>query len=947
MYIWADKLVLLCTPVVKGMDMSFRWLLRIAAGLATLCLLISTAIAVAPTEEAIEKWKAEGVLEQKLANLRAFKQAGGCSPVEYSDAVRQEYRAKMAAGADAIDTIHVVVIMAEFSDWTYAMHSVVGTRDKFDSILFSNRLTDPVFNPTGSMTDFYLENSYGKLLIHGEVFGPYLMPNTYAFYEGGNDGLGAGGPLLAYHAVNAANNDVNYAAFNNPGLGVPIIVIHPGAGAETGAYGIWSHKSDIFNTPILDGVLLQTYNVVPEEFNNELQAIGVMCHEFGHTLGLPDLYDTDGTSEGLGRWSLMASGNYNGGQQLPAHFDPWCKRRIDPIPFIDHFDSLLTNRSQVAIPAVQFDPVVYQLKDNVSGAGEYWLVENRPLLGFDAGLPYGGLCIYHIDQSAGSNNNELRYMVALEQADGLNSLATVGSRGDAGDVWPGSTNNRNFHNLSVPNSKTNVGTATTEVAVWNISNADSVMYADFDVTYSRPYIVLANWDSLQFIEAIGDGDGLFEEGETVEFHCRIDNLMRMAGDWDISLDCANPYIEFLDSNVAQSPILNPIIQEDFYAANPIRFRLLPGAEPEITAFTLTVRADSAIGTGDRKYVQSFQFDKAMGPVSVLLVDDDNGDVASDAYVQSFTRLRIPYIVWNTLTQGAPTSTDLAKYSHIFWSTGLRTTGGSLSVAERTALKAFMDGGGNLALGSAGAVYQLAQSDSVFLRDYLHVRYVDSSTTSRPFYWGVTGSPMSDGAKFRAESTAPNEVKRSYRIAAANGGQLAFTASASFLPGIAVFGDVGATYTGAYKTVVTSFGFEYVSQSDTSQGFFPRDSLLARVMAFFGGTSTGIDDPVRPTLPKEFSLRQNYPNPFNPTTTIKYTVTRATSGRSSLQRTHLAVYNLTGQLVKTLVDREQGVGEYTVEWNGTDEGGNRVATGVYLYRLERDGKTESKKMVLLK
>ena len=67
----------------------------------------------------------------------------------------------------------------------------------------------------------------------------------------------------------------------------------------------------------------------------------------------------------------------------------------------------------------------------------------------------------------------------------------------------------------------------------------------------------------------------------------------------------------------------------------------------------------------------------------------------------------------------------------------------------------------------------------------------------------------------------------------------------------------------------------------------------------------------------------------------------------MQRTSLIVYNLNGQRVRTLVDAEQGIGEYTVEWDGADERGNKVALGVYLYRLQREDKMESRKMVLLK
>ncbi|MCM2271060.1 MAG: T9SS type A sorting domain-containing protein, partial [candidate division Zixibacteria bacterium] len=252
-----------------------------------------------------------------------------------------------------------------------------------------------------------------------------------------------------------------------------------------------------------------------------------------------------------------------------------------------------------------------------------------------------------------------------------------------------------------------------------------------------------------------------------------------------------------------------------------------------------------------------------------------------------------------------------------------------------------------ALGSAGAARQLHLSDSAFMRDYLHTRYVDSQTTTAAFYWGVNGVPMTQGLKWRPISSAPNEIKRAYRLSAANGGQVAIELTNGFIGNPPRVGNVGILYDGAYKTVLTSFGFEYVSSDDTASGWAHRDSLFMRVMDFFGGIATGIDDPVRPNLPKAFTLEQNYPNPFNPTTTIKYSINHSGAGKQSLLRTALNIYNIQGRLVRTLVDREQGAGEYAVDWDGTDAAGNRVASGIYLYRLERGDRVESRKMVLLK
>ncbi len=97
-----------------------------------------------------------------------------------------------------------------------------------------------------------------------------------------------------------------------------------------------------------------------------------------------------------------------------------------------------------------------------------------------------------------------------------------------------------------------------------------------------------------------------------------------------------------------------------------------------------------------------------------------------------------------------------------------------------------------------------------------------------------------------------------------------------------------------------------------------------------------------SLPAKFALYQNYPNPFNPETVIKYAV----SGNGST-RVSLKVYNVVGQLVKTLVDEEQVPGEYSQPWNGKDEKNEDVASGMYFYKLKVSGYTETKKMVLLR
>jgi len=100
------------------------------------------------------------------------------------------------------------------------------------------------------------------------------------------------------------------------------------------------------------------------------------------------------------------------------------------------------------------------------------------------------------------------------------------------------------------------------------------------------------------------------------------------------------------------------------------------------------------------------------------------------------------------------------------------------------------------------------------------------------------------------------------------------------------------------------------------------------------------------LPKSFSLGQNYPNPFNPNTTIRFEI-GAGGGTQQAMQTTLKVYNILGQLVKTLVDEPKSPGIYYQTWDSKDEQGGKVASGVYFYQLRAGKYNETKKMVLLK
>jgi flagellar hook assembly protein FlgD len=102
----------------------------------------------------------------------------------------------------------------------------------------------------------------------------------------------------------------------------------------------------------------------------------------------------------------------------------------------------------------------------------------------------------------------------------------------------------------------------------------------------------------------------------------------------------------------------------------------------------------------------------------------------------------------------------------------------------------------------------------------------------------------------------------------------------------------------------------------------------------------VEGPQADALPTKYALHPNFPNPFNPSTTIKYDLKEA--GKVSLK-----IYNVLGQEVRTLVSGAQTAGFKNIAWDGRNNAGQAVSSGIYVYRLETSGFVKSRKMMLIK
>ncbi|MDZ4121331.1 MAG: FlgD immunoglobulin-like domain containing protein, partial [Candidatus Cloacimonadaceae bacterium] len=138
----------------------------------------------------------------------------------------------------------------------------------------------------------------------------------------------------------------------------------------------------------------------------------------------------------------------------------------------------------------------------------------------------------------------------------------------------------------------------------------------------------------------------------------------------------------------------------------------------------------------------------------------------------------------------------------------------------------------------------------------------------------------------------------------------------------------------YSEILTEPGtYQYYVQALYGDGESLPTDILSVGFPFLG-------EPEEPSSPMVTMLMANYPNPFNPDTRISFNL--ASSGKVRLQ-----IFNLRGQLVKTLCDMEMSSGTHSFVWNGRDGSNHRVASGVYFYRLSAPLYTRTRKMLLLK
>ncbi|RKX23883.1 MAG: hypothetical protein DRP45_09440 [Candidatus Zixiibacteriota bacterium] len=407
---------------------------------------------------------------------------------EFISATRtaQASTGRTSLAPSAATPFKVLVLLVDFSDKPASVSSQF-----FDTLMFGSS--------SGSVRHYYDEVSYSQIdlvTVHApSSVGWTRAPHTYTYYVDNQYGLYGTYPQnsqgLVSDLINAVDSQVDFSEYDNDSDGYvdALVVVHTGTGAEYSGQttDMWSHKWSLWPARSKDGVNVYNYTVQPEYWSSPGDmTIGVYCHELGHVFGLPDLYDTDGSSNGIGAWGIMAYGSWNGTLgDSPAHPSAWSRIQLG----FANYTNVTHNATQQAISSVNNNGPIYRLWSSGAASDEHFLVENRQQTGYDSGLPGSGLLIWHIDDNKSGNTQEWypgmaganHYLVALEQADGLFQLETTTNNvGGSSDPFPGSGSVTSFSSSSTPDSDAYTSGGTL-VVVDNISTSAPTMHADLIV----------------------------------------------------------------------------------------------------------------------------------------------------------------------------------------------------------------------------------------------------------------------------------------------------------------------------------------------------------------------------------------------------------------------------------------------------------------------------------
>lgn len=432
-----------------------------------------------------------------------------------------------------------LILLVNFTDVTF--------QEENDWTLYNNIANAPGYTDDfgfeGSVYDYFKEQSHGLFELTFDVVGPLSLSKTCSYY-GQNDKSGNDKHVsdLVIEAINLAKekiSDWSKYDWNKDGEVDQVMIIYAGEGEATGGASstIWPHEYDLYSAnyygsgtgPVTVGenLVVNTYAVANECYEDELgfmeqEGIGVICHEFSHCLGLMDMYDTENTGNyGMYDWSLMDNGSYNGDGFVPAGYTSFEKYSIGWLQPVELTSETTVNDLQ----PLSLSHSAYIIH-NAANPNEYYLLENRQLVGFDQELPAAGMLILHVDYDAkiwennaiNTGGNDTHERCTIFHADGENHFAEYFKRlrskniseKEANEVWSKLAADVKGDVYPQPDNNQLTNTSTPRAFLYN-KNTDGRKLMNISITD-----ITQNEDGTMSFHFVPDNSGSGEEGDNTD-----------------------------------------------------------------------------------------------------------------------------------------------------------------------------------------------------------------------------------------------------------------------------------------------------------------------------------------------------------------------------------------------------------------------------------------------
>jgi len=351
-----------------------------------------------------------------------------------------------------------IVILVNFSDLSFVTPN---TKTSFTNLLNLNGYS--ANGGTGSANNYFKDNSMGVFSPEFDVVGPYNLPGTMASYgandANGNDVSPQQMVIDACAAASATGVDFSQYDTDKNGIVDNVFIYYAGYNEAEGgpANSIWPHRWSLNNNSTkFNGVSIYGYACTSElrgSSGSNMCGIGTFCHEFGHVLGLDDMYATSSTAthHTLSLWDIMDYGPYLNSGRTPCAYSSYERFFLNWLVPTElktagnySLDTLTTKNTAYLIS--QYGNHNTSIANDPTSP-EYFLLENRQQKGWDTYLPGHGMLITHIYYNATTwanntpNNDPAAMGVDIVEADGiaLSETQYIDST-DPGDPFPGTSN---------------------------------------------------------------------------------------------------------------------------------------------------------------------------------------------------------------------------------------------------------------------------------------------------------------------------------------------------------------------------------------------------------------------------------------------------------------------------------------------------------------------------